>query len=202
MYSIVISAFLYLICATPAAWAEPPSEAVKSGITLHADAAGHFTGNVLINNYSMPFMVDTGATVTTIPMKLAVAARLPLGQQVETSTANGRSFAKLTQVGSLKLGSAEIKNIEAHVNQHLEQVLIGMNTLKYFTLNQTADSMTLSINEQMLKDGKLDAGVEVGTTTPQDSAGAVVPRGTTKSNPIRKSQVCDTNQHCITRYGN
>lgn len=202
MYLLLVSTFVFLIGRTPEAWAEAPSEAVKPGITLHADAAGHFTGNVLINNYSMPFMVDTGATVTTIPMNLAVAARLPLGKQIETSTANGRSFAKLTQVGSLKLGTAEIKNIEAHVNQHLEQVLIGMNTLKYFTLNQTAESMTLSINEQMLKDGKLDAGVEVGTTTPQNTESAASPPGTLRSNPIRKSQVCDINQHCITRYGN
>jgi aspartyl protease family protein len=199
MQLLITLFFINLACALSPARAESQANDAKPGITLNADAAGHFTGNLLINNYSMPFMVDTGATVTTIPMSMAVAARLPLGKQVETSTANGRSFAKLTQVSSLKLGSAEIKNIEAHVNQHLDQVLIGMNTLKYFTLNQTADSMTLAINEQMLKDGKIDAGVMVGSSTSQDTSSE---RGTINSNPIKKSQVCDTNNHCITRYGN
>lgn len=194
--------FLLLAFCTAPARAESPSAEPSPGISLRADAAGHFTGNVLINNYSMPFMIDTGATITTIPMSLASAARLSLGQQVETSTANGRSFAKSTRVDSLKLGSVEIKNIEAHVNQHLNQVLIGMNTLKYFTLNQTADTMTLVINEQMLKDGKLDAGVTVGAASQSDTASAAAPVGGDAAKPIKKSKICDINNHCVTRYGN
>lgn len=192
---------LTLMCACATAQAEPQTSEMP-GITLHADPAGHFSGTVLINQYSMPFIIDTGATVTTIPMNLAVAARLSLGQQVETSTANGRSFAKSTRIESLKLGSAEIKNVEAHVNQHLTQVLIGMNTLKYFTLNQTADTMTLAINQQMLKDGKLDAGVSVGTAGQADTAHEQALPGGKPSKPIKKSKSCDLTNHCVTRYGN
>lgn len=179
-----------------------PAGDSKPGITLQAGPDGHFSGQVLINDHAMPFIIDTGATFTTIPMNMAVAARLTLGKQVETRTANGRAFDKLTRIESLKLGSAEIKNIDAHVNQHLQQVLIGMNTLKYFTLNQTADTMTLIVNEQMLKDGKLDAGVVVGTTDPQASGTKLATAGNRASKPIQKSRVCDINQHCITRYGN
>lgn len=175
----------------------------KLGITLQASADGHFGGEVLINDYPMPFLIDTGATITTIPMNLAAAARLPLGQQVETQTAGGRNFAKRTQITSLKLGNAEIRNIDAHINQHLDKVLIGMNTLKYFTLKQTAESMSLFVNEKMLKEGKLDAGVVVGAS--QSSGGGTAGLAVTPANsqPIRKSSICDAaGKHCITRYGN
>jgi aspartyl protease family protein len=55
------------------------SKLARGIITLTADIYGHFRGNVLINNVSMPFLIDTGATMTVIPEKMALEAKLPLG---------------------------------------------------------------------------------------------------------------------------
>lgn len=173
------------------------------GIVLSVDRNGHFTGTVLINDYSMPFLIDTGATYTSIPSKLAVAAGLPFGRQVETSTASGRSFDKLTKVRSMKIGTAEIKNIDAMVNSHLTEVLIGMNTLKYFHMHQSANKMTLVINTAM--QGSADQENAVTVEKMPDAYENAKPKpvvDNTPSRPIKMSVVCDEKKHCITQFHN
>ncbi len=178
------------------------SSATAGEITLQADEDGHFRGTLLINNVSMPFLIDTGATVTTVPMKLAVAARLPLGRQIETHTAAGKSYDKSTKIDSLKIGTAEIGSIEANVNQHLTEVLIGMNTLKYFKMYQTANKLTLLINTHMQDQGKLENGVTIGKVSQADQDIAVQKTDYKPANPIKKSVICDEHKHCITRFDN
>ena len=57
----------------------------------------------------------------------------------------------------LKLGNAEIKHLDASINQHLSEVLIGMNTLKYFHITQNADTLTLLTTETDDNDSNFDA---------------------------------------------
>lgn len=123
----------------------PPAsvELMPCGMILHADRNGHFRGTLQINGVEMPFMIDTGATQTTIPARLATAAGLPFGKNVAMETAGGLVIAQQTRIDNLKLGNAEIKNLDANINQHLNEVLIGMNTLKYFRMIQNADTLTL-----------------------------------------------------------
>ncbi len=122
---------------------------VSGGVILKTDRQGHFRGTALINNVPMPFMIDTGATRTAIPEKMAIAAGLSLGPSIQTSTAGGEVTDRLTRIDSLKIGNAEIKNLNADVNQYLDEVLIGMNTLKYFQMTQSGDTLTLMANKQL-----------------------------------------------------
>lgn len=121
------------------------------GITLRADNQGHFRGIALINNVSMPFMIDTGATKTSIPEKMAIAAGLPLGNTVQTNTAGGQVTDRLTQIRSLKIGNAEINNLDANSNKYLNEVLIGMNTLQYFQITKNENTLTLVSNSPVVK---------------------------------------------------
>jgi aspartyl protease family protein len=120
-----------------------PHDLITGGIILRADAAGHFRGTALINGYSMPFVIDTGATHTIIPAKLAAASGLPVGRTIQTETAGGKVFDQLTHIDSLKIGTAEISNLNASINQHLDEVLIGMSTLRYFHITQDINTLTL-----------------------------------------------------------
>ncbi|WP_150046085.1 retropepsin-like aspartic protease family protein [Methylomonas rhizoryzae] len=163
-----------------------------TAIVLKADKQGHFTGSARINEVAVPFMIDTGATLTVVPMQLASKARLPYGAQVEAHTAGGRVFNKSTVIGSLKLGDCELHNVDAHLSQHLSEVLIGMNVLKSFKINQTADSMTLTPNEAMQTEAQSK------TTGSAPSA----PVDQRPSSPITKQVMCDRNQRCITRFSN
>ncbi|MGZ8096458.1 MAG: retropepsin-like aspartic protease family protein [Methylosarcina sp.] len=120
-----------------------PSDLISGGIILKADRQGHFRGTVSINNVPMPFLIDTGATTTTIPENMAIAAGLPVGRSIQSNTAGGKVLEHLTWINSLKIGNAEIKNLNANINQHLDEVLIGMNTLKYFRMTQDGNTLTL-----------------------------------------------------------
>lgn len=116
---------------------------IPGGIVLQADRNGHFRGTALINNVSMPFMIDTGATQTVIPTSMAVAAGLPFGRSIQSDTAGGQVLEQMTHIDSLRIGSAVINNLDAGINQHLKEVLIGMNTLKYFHITQSVNKLTL-----------------------------------------------------------
>lgn len=171
--------------------------AKENTIVFNADQTGHFRGTVWINNISAPFVIDTGATVTTIPMKYASTAQLPYGDQIETQTAGGRVFGKSTVIKNLKIGKFEIHNLTAHLNQHLSEVLIGMNTLKFFRLTQTVDKLILTVNQDLPTKEK--PGSEVSIRSVQEKSAADYPPA---SSPISKSIICDESKHCITRYGN
>jgi len=41
----------------------------------------------------------------------------------------------------------EIKNLDANINDHIDEVLIGMNTLKFFDMTQSGDTLTLIRNK-------------------------------------------------------
>lgn len=179
--------------------AEPDTiQPVSGGLVLKADRQGHFRGTVLIDNVPMPFLIDTGATLTSIPANLANAARLPVGDQVNTHTAGGQVVDRLTQISSLKIGNAEIRNLEAAINQHLAEVLIGMNTLKYFNMNQTGNTMTLVVNGSIPQQiAPASAALRPNTTAAEQAEIQPVSKRPTT---IKKKVSCDANHVCITIY--
>jgi clan AA aspartic protease (TIGR02281 family) len=112
-------------------------------IQLEADRSGQYKGTAKINNVAIPFIIDTGANITVIPAKLAQAAGLKPGRPILTSTAGGVVNDNLTTIDSLRIGKAEIKQLPAIINQHMEYALLGVNTLKYFKLTQDVNTITL-----------------------------------------------------------
>lgn len=125
-----------------------PSSIVQAPVgtvSIQADTNGHYRGTLLINNVAMPFLIDTGATQTVVPTKLAYAARLPLGLAFQSNTANGLAVLRNTHINSFKIGNVEVRGLEAATTDHLDEVLVGMNTLKYFRMTQDHNIMTLSL---------------------------------------------------------
>lgn len=120
-----------------------PPEMIPGGIILRANHQGHYTGTVFINNVPMRFMIDTGATDTVIPIKMAQAIGLPFGETFQSKTAGGLALGYQTHIDSLKIGTAEIKNLDASINPYLDEALIGMNTLKYFRITKDVSTLTL-----------------------------------------------------------
>lgn len=159
-------------------------------ISLKADKQGHFRGSVYINHVKMPFLVDTGATRTVIPEKLARKARLPIGKTVMTNTAGGQVPSYQTRIDILKIGDVVIKDVSAQINQHIDEVLIGMNTLKYFKMEISDKTMTLVSNSDDLYYANAHAD--------QESESIVVKKKTV----IKKKVVCDEYDVCRTSYSN
>lgn len=175
-----------------------PIDSVSGGVILKTDSQGHFRGTALINNVEMPFLIDTGATRTSIPEKLAVAAGLKFGSTVESNTAGGLVTDHLTRINSLKIGNAEIKNLDATINQYLEEVLIGMNTLKFFKITQNGDTLTLVANNSS---GKKPLAVNHwDNVMPIDREASDTP--IKKPSSMKKTVTCDEHKVCTTTYSN
>ena len=164
----------------------------NGGIVLKTDRHGHFRGTVLINDVPMPFLIDTGATRTVIPEKMAASAKLPYGSYIETNTAGGKISERGTTIKSLRLGNAVIQNLDADINRHMGEVLIGMNTLKYFNMTQDGNTLTLVANNQY--DQKVINESATNDVTLASN------RSIKKSTIINKTVSCDARQVCTTKY--
>lgn len=114
-------------------------------ISLKRNRQGHYLFNGAINGKTVTFLVDTGATITSIPLNLANSLGLSKGQQFPIETANGSSTAYATMVDQLKLGEIEFSRISASLNPGLQghEILLGMNVIKKLELVQRGDIMIL-----------------------------------------------------------
>lgn len=169
---------------------------IPGGIILQADPTGHYKGTVLINNKPFPFVVDTGATSVAIPRKMAYVARLPFGDSARISTANGSVYAHKTRISSLQIGSAKFTNFEATIMPDLDEVLIGMNVLKYFRMTQSMNILTLaSLSSEEV--AQIGGAISLPATTPDEPPhSTMIPRTT-----WTKTVTCDgKGTNCKTSY--
>ena len=165
---------------------------ISGGIILKTDRQGHFRGTAWVNNVPIPFLIDTGATKTVIPEKMALSAGLPFGRFIQASTAGGKVSERETRINSLKIGNAVIRNLDAHINGHLDEALIGMNTLKYFRMTQSGNTLTLVANTQMGNRSANTPVVSLDSIPAQQSIRKPV--------TIKKRVICDEHKNCKTSY--
>lgn len=178
------------------------------GVIIKADASGHFRGKVLINDVQMPFMIDTGATQTAIPERMASDASLPIGNKIQTNTAGGLVTNHATRLSTMRLGNAELKNVQAYINPHLNEVLIGMNTLKHFRMTQNKDILTLVASNGFESEENLEKALPLELPPPQfmtdKHAGAIDIPPTNQPPKVakvwKKTMVCDANKRCSPSY--
>jgi aspartyl protease family protein len=92
---------------------------------------GHFWVPGTINGTSARFLVDTGATITTLAPETAEAAGLDAdGRDVILETANGRTTAQRTTIARLRVGNAVARDLGAVVTPGMNGTnVLGMNFL-------------------------------------------------------------------------
>ena len=114
-------------------------------IVLQRNRFGHYVFDGEINGKSVTFLVDTGATTTSIPANLQKYLQLKVGPAFNVSTANGIATAYMTRLDELKLGEIRLTDIEASLNPGLpnDAILLGMNVLKNMELVQRDDSLII-----------------------------------------------------------
>ena len=100
-----------------------------------------------INNFSVQFLVDTGAT--WVAMSETVAKRLGInyyrGKKGYAGTASGVAPIYKVSLDSVKIGDIELRNVPAAVisGYGSHQVLLGNSFLKHVELTRTKQVMTL-----------------------------------------------------------
>jgi aspartyl protease family protein len=115
-------------------------------ITLAADQRGQFMAMGAVNGHSVHFMVDTGATVVSLPA--SDAARLGIdyrkGSPVRLETANGPATGWQVKLDAVTIGETGLNNVDAVVIESgLQVALLGMSFLNRFEMRREGGTMTL-----------------------------------------------------------
>jgi aspartyl protease family protein len=91
---------------------------------------GHFWVSAKINGHDVRFMVDSGASTTTISRDTAIAAGVPIGnEQVIVQTANGAARATKAYADRLQIAHIERLDFPVDINENDDTNLLGMNFL-------------------------------------------------------------------------
>jgi len=114
-------------------------------VELKRNRLGHYVFNGFINGHEVTFMIDTGATTTSIPLALGQQLGLRKGYRFQVQTANGVADAWSTRIDSLRIGEMEFNNVQASLNPGFagNEVLLGMNILKNIEMIQRGDTLIL-----------------------------------------------------------
>lgn len=119
---------------------------VRSGeeILIPRSADGHFYIRGIINDHEVVFLVDTGATTTSIGVDAARAMQLGAGRAVTVNTANGAASGMEYRDATLRLGHITIRRVNLIALPALrDRALLGQNVLQHLEVTQTSDSLRI-----------------------------------------------------------
>ena len=125
-----------------------PQVAQPRQIALAMGPGGHYTTLGMINGHVTSLLVDTGATSISISQVEAdkLGLRYQYGKRIFTQTANGIVPAYQIQLGSVRIGPVEVRDVEAIVIPGLmSHVLLGNSFLNRFQMRRENDVMTLEL---------------------------------------------------------
>ena len=117
-------------------------------VTLASDGNGHFTAEGQVNGARVRFLVDTGATLVTLPA--AEAQRVGIdyrrGQQTVSQTANGRVLVYRVRLESVSVGPMTLTSVDAvvHESPGLDVALLGMSFLNRTEMRREGENLTLT----------------------------------------------------------
>ena len=120
----------------------------RQSVTLAADGNGHFMAEGQVNGARMRFLVDTGATLVTLPA--TDAKRLGIdylrGPQSVSQTANGRVIVYRVRLDSVAVGPMTLTSVDAVVHDApgLDVALLGMSFLNRTEIRREGGSLTLT----------------------------------------------------------
>ena len=124
------------------------SDPARESTVLTADVKGHFYIDGHLNGRSVRFVVDTGATLISIPA--SEARRLSIdyqkGQKSLMLTANGNATGYLIKLDTVSVGGVTIYGVDAVVMEGngLSSTLLGMSFLNRMNMKREGDIMTLT----------------------------------------------------------
>ena len=124
------------------------STSSAASVVLNADTRGHFVTDGQVNGVPIRFIVDTGATVISIPASEArrMALDYRRGRLVMMNTANGATPAYLIKLDTVRVGDVSVNNVDAVVIEgaSLSAALLGMSFLNRMDMKREGGSMTLA----------------------------------------------------------
>ncbi len=116
-----------------------------SELVLKRSHDGHYVFPGTINGEPVTFLLDTGATLVSVPAHLGDELDLKPGARQQAITANGTVTTRATRIDALAFGPFEIRAVPASLNPGMRdsQVLLGMSVLKHLEFTQRGDTLIL-----------------------------------------------------------
>jgi aspartyl protease family protein len=129
-------------------WAEATGSPIVEGSTVKIPISedGHYWVQAKLNGQGVRFMVDSGASITTIDKDTAAAVGVAAdGQRVVVSTANGAAWMTQATAKRLEVGTIVRTDFPVDVSPQEDMNLLGMNFLS------TLDSWRVEGNTLVLQ---------------------------------------------------
>jgi len=118
-------------------------------IEIQRSHDGHFYWTGSVNGYSTTFLIDTGASITSVPESLVKQAGLPLGASIQLQTANGTRSSNLVKADLCLDGGICIDNLSMTiVYSHDNYGLLGMNVINKMTWSQSGGVMRFELKSK------------------------------------------------------
>ncbi|MHB1187023.1 retropepsin-like aspartic protease family protein [Thiobacillus sp.] len=114
-------------------------------LVLKRSRDGHYLFPGTINGQPVSFLLDTGATLVSVPAHLAGELGLQAGAYQQSITANGMVTTRATRLDALAFGPFDLRGVPASLNPGMrgDQVLLGMSVLKHLEFTQRGDTLVL-----------------------------------------------------------
>lgn len=121
------------------------NRAGQAEVILQQNRQGHYVTRGTINETSVTFLLDTGATQVSIPAHIAQELKLQSFGSYPVQTANGRVTVYRTELEQLSIGNIFLYNVAAHINPAMknDEILLGMSALKKVEFSQKGSQLTL-----------------------------------------------------------
>ncbi|MGL4666896.1 MAG: retropepsin-like aspartic protease family protein [Saezia sp.] len=111
-------------------------------IEIKRSRDGHYYWTGSVNGHPITFLIDTGASITSIPESLVQQAGLPLGASIQLQTANGTRNSNLVKGDLCLEGGICINNLPMTiVYSHDDYGLLGMNVINKMNWSQNNRTM-------------------------------------------------------------
>ena len=122
-----------------------PQQIISGGdMELHRAKDGHYYIQGSINGNPINFLVDTGASLTTIKQNLAITGGIKDCKAAQSNTANGIVDVCVGTIAEVRIGAYIINNAVIVSNPKTEVNLLGMNVLGQFKIRTENGVMYLS----------------------------------------------------------
>lgn len=112
---------------------------------LKRNRQGHYLAPGEINGRPVTFLLDTGATLVSIPNHLGPELGLERGMPGVSQTANGEVTVYAARIARLRLGPFLARDVAAALNPGMRDdvVLLGMSVLRDLEFTQRGDTLIL-----------------------------------------------------------
>lgn len=122
-----------------------PSYNADGSITVPMSADKHYYVHGFVNGCPVTWLIDTGASVSTLPLRMARPCGLRAGVVSEVETGGGRATVGVSEGNRVGVGPVGVDKVKVAVSAQIPLAVLGMNVLERFQLTAKDGVMTLRL---------------------------------------------------------